>query len=91
MPCVGLASGLGDGIISGRVDGYGYRSSGSTTLAVGARNRISGSGGRADRNAGIAASVAPAVATGLGSRKGCAFAAAKNGASADTDMVGTAV
>ena len=87
MPCVGLASGLGDGIISGRVDGYGYRSSGSTTLAVGARNRISGSGGRANRNAGIAASVAPAVATGLGSRKGCAFASAEDCVAANADVV----
>ena len=87
MPCVGLASGLGDGIISGRVDGYGYRSSGSTTLAVGARNRISGSGSRADGNAGIAASIAPTVTGSLGGREGGTFTATECCIAANVDAV----
>ena len=91
MPSVCFAGGLGDGIIGGRVDGYGYRSGGSTALAVGARNRISGCGGRADRNAGGVAAVAPTVTHSLGGREGGAFASAKSRISTNVDAVGTTI
>ena len=91
MPCVCFAGSFGDGIIGGVVDRYSCRCVSHTALAVGACNRISGSGSWADINAGIAASIAPAVTDSLGSRKGGAFAAAKDCITADTDSVRTTV
>ena len=91
VPGVRVAGRGTDGAAGGGVYRHRYRSTVNTTFAVGAHDGVGGSSGRADRNAGGVTSIAPIIAAGLRSRKGGAFAAAKNGASADTDMVGTAV